>query len=125
MESIEEEHNEHTLAKILEENEDNGGVQASTVENKEKEDSSFIDSLIILNNKLKDKIPDIKINNTDKLLEEIKEIYKRCNFYSNFKGNNYNICEKFGKNNFFFVNIVLQIFVIFSQKIIKRNIKKN
>ena len=36
------------------------------------------------------------------MLEEIKEIYKRCNFYSNFKGNNYNICEKCGKNNNFF-----------------------
>ena len=57
--------------------------------------------MIDIYKELKDKIPEIK--NANELLNgEIIEIYKYYQFYLNFKGNNYNICEKCGKNNYFF-----------------------
>jgi len=78
---------ENTLAKIINEIKDNeNNIDASTIENQEKPDSSSDDSLI----ELKDKIPDIKIK------EEIIEISQN---FLDLKNNNNNICEKCGKNN--------------------------
>ena len=110
---------ENVLVKIMEEIEDDDNINESTIKNQEKQNSTFINSLINLNNGLKDKIPDIKIYNINGLKEEIIEIYKHYNFFRKIKDNNYNICEKCGKNNFFFVKIVLQVFAIFAQKIVK------
>ena len=73
------------LAKRMKEIEDNGNIDASTIENRGKPDSSSNNSLINYNNELKEKIPK----------EEFIEIYQN---FLNLKGDN-NICEKCWKNN--------------------------
>ena len=76
------------LAKTLKELEDNeNNIDASTIENGGKPDSSSNNSLINFNNVLKEKIPK----------EEIIEIKKNLQI---LKDNNHNnICEKCGQNN--------------------------
>ena len=68
----------NTLAKIMEEIEDDANIDASTINNQEKQNSEFNNSIINIYNELKDKIPDIsdgRINNGIELLnEEIIEI---------------------------------------------------
>ena len=74
----------------MKEIDDGNNIDASIVENRGKPDSLSDDSLINLNNELKDKIPK----------KEIIEIYQN---FLNLKGNNYNnICEECGKNNSYY-----------------------
>ena len=93
---------ENNLVKVIKEIEYDENKDASTINNQENSNSSFNNSIINKYNELKDKIPDIIINNENELLyQEIIEIYKYYQSYLNFKDNNYNICKKCGKNNFF------------------------
>ena len=96
----------NTLAKIMEEIEDDENIDVSTIKNQEKQNSTFNNSIINIYNELKYKIPDTpdrKINNGIELLnDEIIEIYKNYQLLKNFKDNKYNICKNCEKNNHFF-----------------------
>ena len=94
---------ENTLIKFMEEIGDDDNINASTIKNQENTNSTFNNSIINLYDELKDKIPDKRMKNENKLLkEEFIEIYKNYKFYLNFIGNNYNICQKCEKNNHFY-----------------------
>ena len=85
---------ENILAKIMKEIDNYGNIDDGTIKNQEKQNSSLNNSLININNELKDKIPDIKLK------EEIIEIYQN---FLNLKGYNYNnICRKCWKNNSYY-----------------------
>ena len=94
---------ENTLAKIIEEIEEDEKINVSSINNQEVQNASFISSIINTYNELKDKISEIKIKNENEIInEEIIRIYIYYQYYFNFKYNNYNKCEKCGKNNYFF-----------------------
>ena len=80
---------ENPLAKRMKEIGDDGNIDESTIKNQEKQNASLNNSLINLNNELKDKIPK----------EEIIEIYQN---FLDLKNNNNNICEKCGKNKSYY-----------------------
>ena len=93
---------ENNLLKIMEENKDGENINSSTIHNQEKPNSSFNNSTIMdINNKLKDKIPEIRIKNENELI--IEEIVNNQSLLEYKIKSNETKIRVFGKN---FVKII-------------------